>query len=285
MSYFFLCYLFHVLVYYSLKEHEILIWLIGLISTDGSVREQTHKAGYTLMVFSKEKNWIKRIKTVLSTIDIETSIWTRNRKTSFGIAIMNCLYLQNPRKIFGLFQKYSDLEQFCNPRKWQIIQKAILYYKKALPHWRFTDDDIKFINEHYKSMTDKEIAEALGKKLLSADSIKQKRLKLGIWKRPQSIGLARKWTLEEERFLAENFDKLTDVKLGKKVNRSRLAILQKRNRMKLIKPKERNWSRKEEQFLRENYLKMSDVELAKKLGRARTTVCSKRIRMNLLKSR
>lgn len=210
------------------REHEILSWLIGLISTDGSISIQ-NPYGCHLIIGSKEKDWLERIKKTLATIGIKSNIYTWKHKTGFRIFMMNNLRLLNPRQIIGLFQKYPDLQQFCNPRKWKLIQQAILYYEKSIPHWRYSANDIDFIKAHYKSMSDKQIAEALGKGLLSASAVKQKRQKLNLWHSDYY------WSLEEKQFLRENYLNFSHSQLAEKLKRSKSAVEQKRRDMKLFK--------------------------------------------------
>lgn len=209
------------------KEHEILAWLIGLISTDGCIGKYGNS--YPINIVSVEKNWLERIKTILSIIRFETTISKRTkRKTNLGIVDRAyILHLKNPRTVFELFQKYPDLEQYCNPRKWKRIQEAIECYKHSRPCKRFSVKEIQFLKENHHKLTDREIAEILHR---SRTTIATKRRDLKIWKQTQ-----KKWTPKETQFLRENYLKLTDEELGKKLNRGKYSIQEKRQLINLWK--------------------------------------------------
>jgi hypothetical protein len=122
-------------------EREIVIWLAGLISTDGCVRHSNKDSLALQYQFcSVEPDWINLVKEKLAIIEIPSTILhqkrfehgdflRREKKFRMREYSVCQLYLNNPRKITLLFDKYNCKEWF-NPRKWKIIEAGIEYYKE-----------------------------------------------------------------------------------------------------------------------------------------------------------
>ncbi len=96
---------------------------------------------------------------------------------------------------------------------------------RLLPVKTWTEDEERYLTDHYGKSTLCDIARALNKTVPSVAG------KAGV------LGLRRKkeqtWTPEEESFLRENWDRLTINGLCKKLNRSKIAVNVKARRMKL----------------------------------------------------
>jgi hypothetical protein len=81
----------------------------------------------------------------------------------------------------------------------------------------------------------------------------------------------KRWTVEEENFLRENYPKLKYNELAKKLNKTKSSVDHKIIRMKLDKKRKR-FTKEEEKLLRKNYANSDSKELAKKLQRKRSSV-------------
>lgn len=118
------------------KAKIILIWLAGLISTDGSIQwTSREKRTVSFMVTSVEKEWLELIKKRLTEIEIDCSI--------SGIR----LYIHNPRLILKLF-KEADCSSYFNPRKWKRVEESYERYKTYQKFDRFSLEEDKIILEH-----------------------------------------------------------------------------------------------------------------------------------------
>jgi len=155
-------------------EESTVIWLIGLISTDGQVLNQQQQNGVSFRLFSVEEDWLQTIQNSLNVITIK-STFHKPSKTS------KILYLNNPYKICMLFDKYN-CKSFCNPRKWKLIKEAIDFYKSSnyyskreTKKWIKYEKDV--IKNNYKIKTDKEIGKILNRKISQIKSMRQ-RMKL-----------------------------------------------------------------------------------------------------------
>lgn len=118
-------------------EREIVIWVAGLISTDGNARNHgkgTKSIGYTIC--SVEEDWLNLIKNKLMLIDIPSKILTQKRSEKGRLEksfypreyFVSQLYINNPAKLTLLFDTYNCKEWF-NPRKWRMIEQSIDFYK------------------------------------------------------------------------------------------------------------------------------------------------------------
>lgn len=107
------------------REREILIWLVGLISTDGCIHKLKRRrhGRYTITISSSENDWLELIQARLKEIGLTSRI-TSGTKGRAGY-----LYIHKVRNVVGLLQQ--DFSDFMSPRKWKQIQKVCKYYKTA----------------------------------------------------------------------------------------------------------------------------------------------------------
>jgi hypothetical protein len=156
------------------EEREIVIWLAGLVSTDGTVKNSSKSKGLAFCVYSGEPDWLEAIERKVNTIGI-TGLIKQSSGKRFGIAFW--LWLHNPRKIALLFYKYS-VESYFNPRKWKIVKSGIEYYKSTKNRSRYSlaEDTIIKTNLH---LPNKEIALLLEDR--DAESVAHRKMYLG-WK-------------------------------------------------------------------------------------------------------
>ncbi|MHC4644105.1 MAG: hypothetical protein ACYTBJ_01290 [Planctomycetota bacterium] len=98
--------------------------------------------------------------------------------------------------------------------------------KKAFLWWTPYEDMVlrkKYVQE---KLSPKEISELLGK---TTDSIKSRRIYLGI----PCYRISRKWTLEEEDFLRDNWSSLKRKEIAEHLNRTVLAVTRKAQTLKI----------------------------------------------------
>ena len=205
------------------QKETTLIWLLGLISTDGSVNKKTND--FAFRIFSIEPDWIEVICQALKKIGIETSVYYTPRKKG-----ASTIRLKNPSKIALLFDSISDIEQYCNPRKARLIRKAIKYYKSSdyqkSPHGhRYSKEETKFLKENYLEMTNQELSQKLNR---SIRAISVRLSKLNLTRRPR-------WTDQEKKFLKENYLTMKDKQLTMILNRSENSIHNKRVSMRFLR--------------------------------------------------
>jgi len=144
-------------------EREIVIWLAGLLSTDGSVKNSHNSRGLAYCIYSSEIDWLQLIKNRLQNIGISCLIKPKRRKKMQNNAYGNkegyFLWLHNPRKIALLFDKHS-VKEFFNPRKWKLIEEGIKYYKNSANRSRYTFREIEIVKSNIH-LSNKEIADLL----------------------------------------------------------------------------------------------------------------------------
>lgn len=109
------------------SEREILIWLLGLLSTDGSVtKKYTTKAGEERImpwfrIATKELDWAELIVDNLSSIGIKAKIfkWTHHRRGDSYYSIV----LKEPRKVLEKLRELNEW-RFLSPRKFNLLQQV-----------------------------------------------------------------------------------------------------------------------------------------------------------------
>jgi len=104
-------------------EREVMVWLAGLISTDGCVfkrgvrtPEKEGKHGWKYQVCSVEKDWKEQMQKILKGIKITSRIDENN------------IYLHGGKRITKLFIKHN-CEKYFSPRKWKKVLEANDHYK------------------------------------------------------------------------------------------------------------------------------------------------------------
>jgi hypothetical protein len=109
-----------------MSEKEIVVWLAGLVSTDGTVKNSNKSVGLAFCVYSGELDWLRVIERNMANLGIDTLIRPSTGKR-FGKAYW--IWLHNPRKIALFFDRYS-VERYFNPRKWKLVM-AVMSYRFA----------------------------------------------------------------------------------------------------------------------------------------------------------
>lgn len=104
---------------------------------------------------------------------------------------------------------------------------------------RWTDAEDEFLRENYEDMTDEELADELGR---SAGAIYIRRYENG-WTRDKPVKKSssddkplnhgQPWDDQDELFLREHFEDLSDKRLGEKLGRTAKAVELKRNELGL----------------------------------------------------
>lgn len=155
-------------------EREIVVWLAGLLSTDGSVTNSSHSRGLAFSIFSSETDWLRLIKDKLGTIEI-TGLIKPQKDKAWGTN-RHYIWLHNPRKIALLFDKYN-VKEFFNPRKWKLVEKGIEYYKNSANRSRYTLKEIEVIKSNLH-LSNKEIADLLKER--DVQSVAHLKLRLGL---------------------------------------------------------------------------------------------------------
>lgn len=83
------------------------------------------------------------------------------------------------------------------------------------------------------------------------------------------------WTEQEDKYLKDNFQKLTKAQIGEDLGKTKGAVEYRASQLGLIKQPHKPWTEEEDNFLRENYLTMTSKEIAKKLGRTAPSIDSR----------
>ena len=74
------------------------------------------------------------------------------------------------------------------------------------------------------------------------------------------------WNIEDLNYLKENYGKIDNSEIAKKLNKTENSIKHQQYKLKL-KSNKHFWTKEEDQFLKENYGKIDNSEIAKKLNK------------------
>ena len=127
-----------------------------------------------------------------------------------------------------------------------------------------TEEEKQFILDNYKTMTNIEIAEKLGR---TKNTINTLKYKLGITKKYNTLSNA---TEEEKQFILDNYKTMTSKEMAKKLNRTEYSINVIRRNLGLAKRKK--FTEEEKQFILDNYKTMTSKEIAEKLDSSVITI-------------
>lgn len=246
----------------TLIKEKTIIWLAGLLSTDGSVRRRKDYANYS--VATVEKDWADVMVNRLSEIGISSHITPPNGKRACYV-----ITLHNPYKITLFLKKYAL--DFLSPRKRKLVQTAYPYRPRYVENWTSKEDI--FIKQNAILMSDIQMANHLGR---TVKAVEGRRLRLGLNKMAQS-----KWTIDETQLLLESYLSKTLVQIAKILGRSEASIRGKMKALKLSKIKK--WTEKELGYLLVNCTVKSDSQIAKDLNVTRSKVKNKRQKLGLWK--
>ena len=137
----------------------------------------------------------------------------------------------------------------------------------------YTEEELQYIENNFKNMTIKQIANRLNKETNDVYNVIRK---LGLKKQKHS-----QWTDEEIEFLKKNYISMTSEEISRYVNHSIDAINTMRDKLNLVRNK--NWSDDEIQFLKNNFESTLFCELSKILGRTEGAIRAKCFDLNLFK--
>ena len=139
---------------------------------------------------------------------------------------------------------------------------------------------------HHENLSLTDIAEHYG---CSRQYVQLIFIELGIKRRSRMLALKNRprrrkskydFTEDNDKFIIENYKKLTDPKLAEKLNKPLKSIIYRRlivlGKKKVVR---RNFTPEENKFILENYKKMTDVAIAKTLSRSLISVTHHRNRI------
>lgn len=86
----------------------------------------------------------------------------------------------------------------------------------------------------------------------------------------------RKWTDEEEQYIHDHYEEMTDAEMGKVLKRTVSSVTRKRQKLGLRNYAKRLWTSEEEQYVRDHWNEMTDEELGRALNRTASCVETRR---------
>lgn len=93
------------------------------------------------------------------------------------------------------------------------------------------------------------------------------------------------WTPEEDQFVRDNYQAMTDGRIGIRLGRTLDGVVYRRKQLGIMRERwEFKWDDKAENYLVDNYKNLTDREMAEKLGITMVAVSGKRKREGLIKS-
>lgn len=99
---------------------------------------------------------------------------------------------------------------------------------------RYSDDDLKYIEENYKNKPVKEIATSLKR---SPKSVRTQIERMGLKLKTLERNSGYTWSEAELNFIIKNYTNMSDEKISKELGISKSKICRKRIEMGLIKQK------------------------------------------------
>jgi len=144
-----------------MKENDLekrIIWLAGLLSTDGSIIKLGNSLSF--LIFSIEEDWIKVIQNRLLEIGIESTLRNKKYYGAYGNHLTT-LYIKNPFKIKQLIEKYAL--DYLNPRKREILLSSYL----GAPNRKWTKREDELLRTLYNKNIMKKIIVEKASELLN----------------------------------------------------------------------------------------------------------------------
>lgn len=86
----------------------------------------------------------------------------------------------------------------------------------------------------------------------------------------------------EDEIIRENWQKMTDLEIAQKLNRTRISIQDRRKRLRLVN-RRRFWTPEEIDFIKQNFTLITDSDIAREIKRSSKSVRWKREELGLLK--
>ena len=142
--------------------------------------------------------------------------------------------------------------------------------------WKAEEE--KYLLENWKREPLSQIINFLGK---TKDSVIRKagRMGLNICKDPNEL-IKKKWTIEEDQYMIDNYNLLLLETLIKDLNRSRHSILKRAQYLNLT-VKLRHWTENEINYLEENWGIVNIKSMSKKLNRTTDAISLKACQLSL----
>lgn len=128
----------------------------------------------------------------------------------------------------------------------------------------WTDEQISFLKENYKDMTQTALAKQLGK---SHTTVSKKMIELGI---KTTYKERHNWSKEEVAFIKENYKSMTYKEMSIRLNRPQVSVEQKARKIGIQKSVEINsvnYTEEDIQYLKDNVSSKTYSEMARVLGR------------------
>lgn len=144
---------------------------------------------------------------------------------------------------------------------------------------KWQDSEIQFMKDVADKMTNKEIAEILGR---SIGSVSLKICQMGLTRK----NVKKPWTEEDVNFLQENIKRMTYVEMGNKLGRTADCVRAKAKNLGIDKKHSsnlenlRSWTKEEEDYMK-NHLDSTNKEIAMALNRTIPSVRCKKRQMGL----
>ena len=98
------------------------------------------------------------------------------------------------------------------------------------------------------------------------------------------LKMSKQWTIEDEQYLRDNYDKKTVEEIASYLNRTTHAVRNKAKKMDMHRVKDAIpgvWKEVEEEYLKKCYCNTSAAEIGKKLGKTTTAVKKKAAKLGL----
>lgn len=146
--------------------------------------------------------------------------------------------------------------------------------KAHLYLYNCTRDEIKHSNEvAFKTMVEDKV------KIKNSDLTKEEEQLLINWKNQILVNSDWYWSVQEEQWLKENYNKLPKAEIAKHLGRSIKAVTNKAKYLDITE--QNNWTTDEIAWLKENRSKYSLQECANKLGRSKKALIAFCLKQNI----
>lgn len=194
------------------------------------------------------------------------------------------------KRLLGrLYGKISvaELAARLNRTTHSVLYQARVQKKSAKGASAYSEEEINFIMDNYLKMTNVEISKKLKRppssiaKIASENGLSGDPQKRKMWKRGIRKESGYNYSEEDKDFIRRNYLNMTNVQIGKKLNRTASGILNISRKLGLTgnpekaklghssarTPSARNFTEKEKKFISENYLEMTNTQISKALKR------------------
>ena len=194
------------------------------------------------------------------------------------------------KRLLGrLYGKISvaELAARLNRTTHSVLHQTRVQKKSAKGASAYSEEEINFIMDNYLKMTNVEISIKLKRppssiaKIASENGLSGNPRKRKMWKRGIRKESGYNYSEEDKEFIRRNYLNMTNVRIGKMLNRTTMGILTMARKLGLTgnpektklghssarTPSARNFTEREKKFISENYLKMTNTQISKALKR------------------